>query len=590
MRHLVRRALALAAFLTLLVGVSGRPALAASLTAPPSFDKPPVGWRLSAEQAITIARRSHAFQSQRERRGELAASAYMAPGKRWQVGFFAGRREVAQVHVDDRSGRIVEQWTGYQVAWSMARGYPGAFGRVVNAPYVWLPLCLLFLLPFVDLRRPLRPLHFDLLAVLAFGVSHFFFNRGEIGWSVPLAYGPLVWLALRATWLAARPSCPRGRLIPVFPLSVLALGLVVLVAFRVALNVLDSNVIDVGYASVVGADRIADGRPLYDPNFAPDIDHGDTYGSFTYLAYVPFEQALPWSGRWDELPAAHAAALAFDLLTLVALMAVGWRIAGGDRRRRSELALALGWAWASCPYAAFVVQSNSNDGLVAALIALALLAATGRSRSPATLGRSLFAALAVAAKFAPAVAAPALIVGQGERRKFSLALGGIFAATVVGALLVAFLPDGGWRALWERTVGYQADRLTPFSIYGQVPTLEPLRTALTAIAGLAAAVLAFVPKRRDLATLAALVTLSLVLVQLAAGYWFYLYVAWFLPAWLIAVIGPWGRGGHLRTAERLSYVASGAATRSIERARPSPFVSTSTPCNHGSSSVGSKRA
>ena len=30
----------------------------------------------------------------------------------------------------------------------MARGYPGAFGRRVNALYVWLPLCLLFLAPF----------------------------------------------------------------------------------------------------------------------------------------------------------------------------------------------------------------------------------------------------------------------------------------------------------------------------------------------------------------------------------------------------------------------------------------------------------
>ena len=38
---------------------------------------------------------------------------------------------------------------------------------------------------------------------------------------------------------------------------------------------------------------------------------------------MPFEQALPWSGKWDDLPAAHAAAIAFDLLTLLFLFLAG---------------------------------------------------------------------------------------------------------------------------------------------------------------------------------------------------------------------------------------------------------------------------
>ena len=82
------------------------------------------------------------------------------------------------MRVDDSSGAILEQWTGDQVAWTMARGYEGAFGRKLNAPYVWIPLCLLFLAPFVDPRRPFRLLHLDLLVLLGFGVSHVFFNRG----------------------------------------------------------------------------------------------------------------------------------------------------------------------------------------------------------------------------------------------------------------------------------------------------------------------------------------------------------------------------------------------------------------------------
>ena len=46
---------------------------------------------------------------------------------------------------------------------------------------------------------------------------------------------------------------------------------------------------DVGYASVIGADRITHKQDLYVDNAI----HGDTYGPVTYLAYVPFELALP---------------------------------------------------------------------------------------------------------------------------------------------------------------------------------------------------------------------------------------------------------------------------------------------------------
>ena len=92
----------------------------------------------------------------------------------------------------------------------MARGYPGAFGRKLNAPYVWIPLCLLFLIPFVDFRRPLRLLHLDLLVLLGFGASHVFFNRGEIGVSVPLVYPVLLYLLVRIA-LGGLPSARAGR-------------------------------------------------------------------------------------------------------------------------------------------------------------------------------------------------------------------------------------------------------------------------------------------------------------------------------------------------------------------------------------------
>src|SRR4029450_13045371 len=109
--------------------------------------------------------------------------------------------EVALVIVDDTTGLVRESWAGYQVAWKMARGYSGAFGHKLNAPYVFLPLCALFLLGLVDWRRLRRVVNLDLLVLLGFGVSHYFFNRGEIGVSVPLQYAPLAYLFARSLWI-----------------------------------------------------------------------------------------------------------------------------------------------------------------------------------------------------------------------------------------------------------------------------------------------------------------------------------------------------------------------------------------------------
>ena len=94
------------------------------------------------------------------------------------------------------------------------------------------------------------------------------------------------------------------------PVSWLAVGTVFLMAFRIGLNVLNSNVIDVGYAGVIGADKLIHGQPLYG-HWPVDNRYGDTYGPVSYYLYVPFRLIFGWSGHWDSLPAAHAAA---DLL------------------------------------------------------------------------------------------------------------------------------------------------------------------------------------------------------------------------------------------------------------------------------------
>ena len=89
--------------------------------------------------------------------------------------------EMLQLYVSDATGEVTQVWTGYQVAWTMARGYPGAFGAKINALYIWLPLCAAFLLPFIPWRRRPTLWHLDLLMLLGFSVSLAFFNNATWG-------------------------------------------------------------------------------------------------------------------------------------------------------------------------------------------------------------------------------------------------------------------------------------------------------------------------------------------------------------------------------------------------------------------------
>jgi hypothetical protein len=541
-RRLARLTAGIAVAIALAALVGAAPVSAApELQTPKSQTVAPPGYELTAKRAIRIASRSETIRAERERHKEFRPAAYTRGPGRWQVSWFDGDREVAQARVDDSLGIVLEVWTGHQVAWSMARGYEGAFGRKLNAPYVWIPLCLLFLLPFLDPRRPFRLLHLDLLVLLAFGASHLFFNRGEIGVSVPLVYPVLLYLLARLLWSGMRPRERPQRLIPLVPVAWLAFGLIFLVTFRVGLNLTDSNVIDVGYAGVIGADRIADGEGIYGPGFAPDVEHGDTYGPLTYLSYVPFEQLLPWSGTWDDLPAAHGAALAFDLLTLLGLLLLGRRLRAGPAG--NELSVALGYAWLTFPYTLFALQTNSNDTLVGLLTVAALL---GLTLAPARRGLSAAArgagiALAAAAKVGPLALAPLFATADsGPTTRTTLRNLAIFAAAlaaVLAATYLPFIPDGGLRELYDRTLGYQAARRSPFSVWGQIDAGETYRSAMTALALLLAVAVAFVPRRKTPLQVAALGAAVLIAVQLAASHWFYLYVVWFLPLALIALFG-----------------------------------------------------
>jgi hypothetical protein len=469
--------------------------------------------------------------------------AYLKGPVRWQVSFFSkkGAKEVGQVIIADASGRVLEQWTGFQIAWTMARGYRGAFGEHVNALYVWLPLCVLFLLPFLDWRRPFSLLHLDLLVLLSFSVSLAFFNHAQIYASVPLSYPPLLYLLARMLALLRRRSRPRRPLRLLIPAPWLALGIVSLLGFRVALNVTDANVIDVGYAGVIGAQRVVHNKPLYG-GYPADNEHGDTYGPVNYEAYVPFEQIFGWSGTWDDLPAAHAAAVFFDLLAVALLFLIGRRMRG------PTLGIALAYAWVSFPFTLFALESDSNDTLVAVLI----LAALYFAGSPPV--RGAFAALAGLTKFAPLALAPLLAthglrerdgwVGISALRSRAFALFLLAFAAAAALVSIPALTHDSLHTIYDRTILYQSNRGSPFSVWGLYgnPTLHALQLAVQLAAIALALALAVIPRRADLVGLAASCAAVIITVQLGIDHWFYLYIPWFFPLVMVALLGCRGEG------------------------------------------------
>ena len=498
-----------------------------ALRSPSRLDAPPFGRRLTGEQARTIADRVQKVRAERRRHPGSYSSVFLKGATRWQVSYYAREkppREIAQVLIDDASGIVTEAWTGHYVAWTMARGYSGAFGRKINSPFVWIPLTVLFLAPFMTLRR-LRWLHLDLAMLAAFGVSLAFFNDARIETSVPLAYPPLVYLLLRALWIGLRGRDHDEPLPLLVPVSWLAIGVIFLMGFRIGLNVTNSNVIDVGFSGVIGADRIADGKPLYG-HFPRANQRGDTYGPVMYEAYVPFEQALAWSGRWDDLPAAHGAAIAFDVLCVVLLFGLGRRLRG------PPLGVVLAYLWVTWPFTLYVLNTNANDSLVAVL-ALAAVLFAGRP-----VFRGAMAAAGGLAKFGslglvPLLAFHGLERGRRPRTLAKFAAG--FAVAAALACLPLALEGESLRTVYDRTVGFQASRGSPFSIWG-LWDLDTLQTVWQVLAVVLAVAVAFVPRRRDVVGLCALGAAVLIALQLGVTHWFYLYLVWFFPLLAVALV------------------------------------------------------
>jgi hypothetical protein len=494
-------------------------------------------------------------------RDRVHEETYDAKTASWTVKIWWGKAgEIVEGQVDDAGGAVTEAWTGPQVAWKMARGYKGAFGGdKINNPWLWGALCLVFFLGLADLRRLVSLRNLDLLILLSPTASLWFFNHGDVFTAVPLFYPALVWVVARGIYVGVTGRGSPSR--PVWPAWVLLAATVFLAGFRLGLNVEASNVIDVGYSGVIGAERIAHGQAPWG-NFPVEDDRkpcgpadtageireriqangrcesanpqGDTYGPVAYESYIPGYLLFGWRGKWDTLPASHFTAIAFDLLCILGLWLVGKRFGG------MHLAAALAFAWVAYPFTQYASNSNTNDALMPAFLIWGFWLAS------APFARGALAALSGWTKFASLIVAPLWLTYPNRRPSRRFLLG--FAVATLAAFSVVLLepsPLHELRVFWDRSISWQVGRDAPWSLWDWrqyhargIPDLHIVQRVLQALLLAGAVAAAFVPRHKSPLQLAALTAALLAGFELVLTYWLYTYIPWFFGFAAITVLAP----------------------------------------------------
>ncbi len=159
-------------------------------------------------------------------------------------------------------------------------------------------------------------------------------------------------------------------------------------------------------------------------------------------------------------------------------------------------------------------------------------------------GRGAFAALSGWTKFASLVVAPLWLTypDRRPRPRFLLA----FVLVTLAAFSVVLLepaPLHELRVFWDRTIGWQTGRDSPFSLWdwGQyhargLPNLRLVQHVLEGLLVAGALAAAFAPRRKSPLQLAALTAALLAGFELVLTYWLYTYIPWFYAFAAIAFL------------------------------------------------------
>lgn len=403
-------------------------------------------------------------------------------------------------------------------------------GAWITSPWVFGSLLVAFLaccIGFTGLRSMLA---LDAIVLASFAVPHALLRYGHEKQSVLLVYLPLLYVVVRMLLLFiheyTRDADERGsRRVGLLPTGALVAIAAVALAGRTWMHLATSTYSDVGLLSWSGARAMLRGEPIW----GHLVFHGDTYGPFNYLIYVPATWIAGLFGVVDTSPyAVRATALAADLACVALLAIVAWRVAS---TRAAAFAAA---AWLTYPETAFALQNNTNDALMVAFV-LAAMAALHRP-----LVRGLLLGIAVGIKFAPVVAlGPLLFRGTNEGsarylRPVHEALrvtAGLALALVVGAGIVFAVGDA---SAFPDAVAFQARRTSNLSVWGRTG-LEASRMIVAAACTAMFALMLAYPRSRAMVQCAAGVAAALAATQLVTIHWWYPYVTWFLAPMIIVI-------------------------------------------------------
>ena len=391
----------------------------------------------------------------------------------------------------------------------MARGYEGQFGHMLNAPYVWIPLAAIFLLGLLDFRRPGGSPTSTCSSCSRSGSRSSSSTRPTSASRSRSSTrrSSTCWCGCSGSASAARGDGPaaRRRRSPGWRSP-----RVFLLGFRIALNIADSGVIDVGYAGVIGADQITHGRadlrrgrvPRRQPASATPTGRSTTTPTSRSSSRCP--GAAPGttcrpptrrrsSSTWRRSPGCSCSAV---------------RLSGRGARPRARAS--------SSPSPGSPTRTPTSPCSRTPTTRWSPRCSSGRwssshGRSPAApCSRSRRWPSSRRWRSAPLFAAGDDAGSSSDERR---APSGLSRPRLEPVLLFVRSPSSAVVALmlaravrstracatfYDRTVDSQLDRTSPFSIWGQVDGIEWLQTALIAAAAAARRLVAFVPRRRTL--------------------------------------------------------------------------------------------